>query len=168
MEHSEGLSVQEASDQLGINEARVRALIKAGGLDANKIGGRWLVDPASVRRRLSASPGRGRPWKPEHVWDRLLALEGDPDHKVLSLVASDRPRSLKPWREARRLLDLVDKESASGLLARVRNRAEVRRLRAHPGIIKKILDDPRIVLSGASASAHHDLGLSAENEVDGY
>lgn len=65
------MSVAEAAASLGVSSARVRQRIDDGSLVAEKVGGRWLVD-------LSVVPGsksRGRPVKPELVWDAIRQVD---------------------------------------------------------------------------------------------
>ena len=48
------LSVQEAADMLGVNRQRVHQLLDKGALEGYKVGGTWIVDKESVRKRLSS------------------------------------------------------------------------------------------------------------------
>lgn len=43
------ISVREASARLGWSPSRVRTAIRDGTLRAEKVGGRWHVDPSTVR-----------------------------------------------------------------------------------------------------------------------
>jgi excisionase family DNA binding protein len=56
-------TVDEAAAALDVSPRRVRALIAAGKLDAEKVGGVWLIDEASLARREDADVDRrgGRP-----------------------------------------------------------------------------------------------------------
>ena len=58
-------TVDEAARMLGVTQRRVRALIESGHLAAEKVGGIWLVDEASLKRRLSEGVDKrgGRPKK---------------------------------------------------------------------------------------------------------
>lgn len=55
------LSVAESAQILQVSSTRVRALIKAGGLPAVKVGRAWCVREEDVLGRLSKRPKRGRP-----------------------------------------------------------------------------------------------------------
>lgn len=55
------LTAKEAAGRLGISVPRVYQLIESGKLEAEKIGTLWLVDDASVARRLEEHPSAGRP-----------------------------------------------------------------------------------------------------------
>ncbi len=55
------VTVAEASSILGVSVGRVHQLIRSGALDAEKVGGIWLVDRNSIETRLSSVPAAGRP-----------------------------------------------------------------------------------------------------------
>lgn len=61
------MSVTEAAQRLGVNRARVHQLIKAGLLEAEKIGNTFVVSNASVEKRLASMPRGGRPRKTDSV-----------------------------------------------------------------------------------------------------
>lgn len=61
------MSVTEAAQRLGVNRARVHQLIKAGLLEAEKIGNTFVVSNASVEKRLESTPKGGRPRKTDSV-----------------------------------------------------------------------------------------------------
>ena len=48
------VSVQEAADLLGVNRQRVHQLLDGGKLEGAKVGGTWIVDRASVDRRMNS------------------------------------------------------------------------------------------------------------------
>lgn len=55
------LSVEEAARKLGVSGARVRALLKAGQLEGQKIGNTWAVAETSVAARVQSGSHPGRP-----------------------------------------------------------------------------------------------------------
>ena len=55
------LSVSEAASRLGVSDARVRALIGAGALQAVKVGRAWAVAESSVEQRVRDGARPGRP-----------------------------------------------------------------------------------------------------------
>jgi excisionase family DNA binding protein len=57
----DAVSPTEAAELLGVSRGRVSQMIKAGQLNANRVGTVTLVDASSVRERLNASPKSGRP-----------------------------------------------------------------------------------------------------------
>lgn len=71
------LSVADAARRLGISEQRTREMVRRNELRGRRIGNRtWLVDTASVRDRVQADVGRGRPWA-EHTVDAIIAALSD-------------------------------------------------------------------------------------------
>ena len=55
------LSVAESAERLGVSPARVRALIKAGQLPAEKNGRAWVLREEDVLQRVVSRPRAGRP-----------------------------------------------------------------------------------------------------------
>src|SRR4051794_5138358 len=86
------VDVAEAARQLDVDPSRVRALIAEGSLDATKIGGRWLVDSASVAARRRGAPGPGRRLAPYNAWALLVAASGEGWPKNLEAMARWRLR----------------------------------------------------------------------------
>ncbi len=150
-----GLSVAEAAEQLGVNEARARQLIGSGELDAVKLGGRWVVDPASVerRRRLAAPPGRQ--FSPQRALGLLMLAAGEP----------------APWldRVSRwKLIRELQRSGLANLAPRLKDRAEVLRLRAHPSSLARIAQESDVVLSGPSAAGELGLEILAPDLLEAY
>src|ERR1700761_6279709 len=58
------ISVPDAADALGLSPARVRLLAANGGLPAQKIGGRWLLERSGVEKRRARGSAGGRPVAP--------------------------------------------------------------------------------------------------------
>lgn len=61
-------TVAAAADELGLSEGRVRGLIEARVLVADKVAGRWLISPESVHARNNNQRRRGRPLNPSLLW----------------------------------------------------------------------------------------------------
>src|SRR3954452_5374425 len=76
MSFARGVSVREAASRLGVRRSWIHELIRAGALEADRVGSQLLVDPDSLRRRLAARPPSGRPLAPRQAW-ALLALATD-------------------------------------------------------------------------------------------
>jgi excisionase family DNA binding protein len=142
------VSVGDAADKLGVTPARVRALIGAGALDAEKIGNRWLVSRSSVERRLKGTHPSGRSFTPEHAWALLLQASGT-DHLIRTLTRPEQSR-LRQWLRRASILDLAP---------RLRTRADAQRLRGHSGDIAALSKEEVIVLSGVSIASlcHFDI-----------
>lgn len=64
-------SVADAAEELGLSKGRVRALIDARVLVADKVAGRWLVSPESVLACRNNQRRPGRPLAPSFLWDLI-------------------------------------------------------------------------------------------------
>lgn len=95
------LTVTAAAALLGVTPQRVRALIKAGILEAEKFGRDWQIDAESVERRKKAMEQKKREVKgmetivtvsvdyeypSEEFWQNVQA-HADSGHKVAKLIA---------------------------------------------------------------------------------
>jgi hypothetical protein len=149
------IPVSDAARELGVEEARVRALIAAGELAGEKIGGRWLVDAASVAARREAPAPGGRPFAPSNAWIVLRLASGAEPGEAVPQVVSRLRRSLRL-------------EGLEGLAPRLRRRAHASWWRAHPGELSYLRSDPRLLATGISASGELGLELAGGAEADAY
>ncbi len=149
------ISVPDAADALGLSPARVRLLAANGGLPAQKIGGRWLVERGGVEKRRSRGSAGGRPFAPRNAWAVLSLASGEEAGQIDSVTRS-------------RLRRLLSFDGLSSLALRLERRAEVRHYSGHPGEIRYILADKKLVASGVSAAREIGLDLLSGNEADGY
>jgi excisionase family DNA binding protein len=149
-------SVSDAASRLSVSAARVRALIDAAELDAEKIGGRWLLDAGSVERRLGHGGGRGRPFEPHNAWS------------VIFLASGLQPDWISSSSQAWRLRQQLAAHGVDGLGRRLRRRANVGYYRCHPGELAYLRNEKGLVLSGASAASASGLDLVAGQELDAY
>ena len=148
------LSVPEVAARLGVNHSRVRAMIAAGLLDAARIGNRWVVSASSVERRQRGSFRAGRPFSPRRAWGLLLLTSG----LRPAWLSPPEVSRLRGWLKADRLRDLVP---------RLRTRAIVHTLRAHPSELRRLT--PAVVLAGASAAPGYNVDLVPSGDLlDGY
>jgi Helix-turn-helix domain len=149
------VSVPDAADALGLSPARVRLLAANGGLPAQKIGGRWVVERSGVEKRRSRGSAGGRPFAARNAW------------AVLGLASGEEVAGVNP--EVRsRLRRALALEGIGALALRLERRAEVHRYSGHPGEISYLLADKRLVVSGISAARAVGLDVLAGNEADGY
>lgn len=140
------VSVAEAAEALGVSRRRVRALAEAGELPARRVGRAWVIE---LDPRLPSRPP-GRRLSARSAW-AVLGL----GHEALSRSERQRARERQE-----RLADLPPQ-------ALVR-RADVHRLVAHPAALRRLEDDPRIVLGGVSAAGHHGADVIAVGRLEGY
>ncbi|WP_139651737.1 helix-turn-helix domain-containing protein [Raoultibacter phocaeensis] len=54
-------TVKDTACELGVTEARVRAMLSSGILEGEKVGRMWFVYERSVQRRKALNPHAGRP-----------------------------------------------------------------------------------------------------------
>ena len=150
------LSVSEAAELLEVSSPRVRAMIAAGILDAAKVGGRWVVSAQSVEKRREADVHPGRLLSPRRAWGLLL------------LASGVRPDWLDPS-EVSRLRSRLRETHIEALAPRLRKRAVVHRLRAHPSDLRRIAEEPKVVRAGISAATDyvHDISPAAD-VIDAY
>lgn len=149
------VSIPEAARLMQLSPGRVHALVAGGGMPAVKVGGRWLIERSEVERRRRAEGLRGRPFAPHNAWALLRLASGE---DVPALDPSVRSR-------LRKALAI---EGLEQLAPRLVRRGESRQFAAHRGEIPYLLEDPRLVASGASAAAAHGIDLVPGQEADGY
>lgn len=149
------ISVAEAASQLGVNQARVRAMIAAGLLDAERVGGRWLIDPDSVDRRKYVARSAGRSFSPNQAWGLLM------------VAAGESPDWLSAW-DLSRARGRLRRQGLLALAHRLGKRAALYRLRAHPSDVERILTEKSLVLAGISAADRHGISLVAPGYAEFY
>lgn len=148
------ISAADVARRLGVNEARVRALIERGALPGRKLANRWLVPLQALQSSGIAARIAGRPFSPENAWGLLFLATGRPA-EWLSPVERSRLRA--------RL-----KSPKFPPASRFRRRASVNYLRGDERALPKIAADDRFVRSGVSAAEDHDVDLIAPGVVEGY
>jgi excisionase family DNA binding protein len=149
------ISVAEAASQLGVNQARVRAMIAAGLLAAERVGGRWLIDPDSVDRRKYVARSAGRPFSPNQAWGLLM------------VAAGESPDWLSAW-DLSRARGRLRRQGLLALAPRLGKRAALYRLRAHPSDLVRILAEKSLVLAGISAAGRHGISLVVPGYAEFY
>jgi excisionase family DNA binding protein len=150
------LSVSAAAEELGVNPSRVRALISAGALEAEKIGGVWLIERTSVAGRTREQAAAGRPLSPINAWALLLAASGVQLPSELGAAAR--------WRVRRAL----ESYGLGALRPRLARRAESSAYWTLPGELRAMRDRDDLVLSGAAAAGAYRLGLVGSDVIDAY
>lgn len=149
------LGSSEAAEAIGVSSGRVRQLAASGSLRGEKVGASWVFRERDVEDFVLRRRPRGRPLSAAVAWATLAEIAGRdtsgfPDY-VRTRARRHAQRSLRelqPW---------------------LRNRAEERRLCAHPSAVDALREDPRVVLGGDSAAANHgSLLVSPEGAVTLY
>jgi excisionase family DNA binding protein len=161
------LSVHEAADTLGVSMERVRQMIYAGQLTARRSSAGWLI-PADAVAERSRNVHNGRPPEPRTAWSAIALL-------AAAMVRASQPASdcgisvaeVVPDRKLRhrvlRLLasmpdPVIDVEPWCRLLSA---RGQVRHLWAHPGVLDRLANDPKVSRGGAEAIPPGHDGLTA-------
>lgn len=166
------MSVSEAAEALDITPVRVRQLIDAGKLKADRVGKQWVLEEMEVQR-YRRSP-RGRPSSPSSAWGYLLYLDErsrweqfeDELLQCRSLPPAN-PRMFQRWQSwADQLVRHSPGEDAIiSLLAKVDSRAERCLFAADRADIPDLRSDPRLMLTGVS---HPASTLLSNSEVEAY
>ncbi len=151
----EYVSVAEAARALGLSDRRIRALIGAGALAAQHVGGRWLVSRADVERRALHRGRPGRPLGQRNAWALVARLSG-----------AEWPE-LSPWARSR-LKQRLAKRSLLSLAEELRDRAEPHLFRGDERVLERLRHDSDIILSGAGAAAEYGLDIRAPGLVEAY
>lgn len=138
------LSVAEAASRLGVDDSRVRLMLRQGLLPGRRLGRQWLVPSEEVARLSSQHRRAGRPMAPARAWG-LLDLLDSGSAPWLSPVARSQTVQL--------LHRLVDAD-ADRWRAALRARSDVLRCRAHPAAVRQLMGQrPDVALVAGEAEA---------------
>lgn len=148
------ISTADAAERLGVHVATVRRRAAKGELGARKVAGIWMIESGDIASAAAGSRGHGRPISARSAWAILHYLSGvEPQH----LSRSERQR-------ARVRASHADELSPGDLAGR----AQVHHLRGPRGAARHLLEDPRVVRSGASVAGEAGLDLIALDAFEGY
>ena len=137
MQTTNGMTVAEVADRLGITRASIHDLLRSGQLNSSGHAGRMLlVDRSSVERLAAAGTRRGRAWTARTAWAALALLSGQNP----TWISSSEKSRLKS-----RLRDL----NADAVCILARNKDKTIRFRATPDGLAALTD--HLIASGASA-----------------
>jgi excisionase family DNA binding protein len=136
------LSTSEAARRLEVSDHRVRALIAAGALNAERFAGRWAVDEQSLAMLAARTRKTGhRPMAARVAWGAAALADGE---SCAWLTSSERSR-------LKRLM-----ETGAGFdawLARLARRASnTLGFRVHDQNLEKFVEDRRVKSSWHSSS----------------
>ena len=155
------VTTKEAAQQLGVAQNRVRALISAGTLRAERMGAQWLVDSDSLARHteLMKAGATTRSLSTRVAWSAAALCDGAGDN----LSAAERYRLRK--RLARR------REGDTVALVRrwlSRRADEVVRYRIGSEDIAELLATDGVVATGVSAIERYGLAMATGGSADAY
>lgn len=157
------ISVRQASDRLGLDESRVRQLLRSGQLAGRTVAGRWLVrDEDVVRLRQQSNPS-GRPMAPARAWALLRMLDSGDLHDAHA-AALLPPSALSQVRSLARSGELTT-AGADRWRSLLRARADVYACVGHPAAVRRAVDHPAGRRAGAKTAAHMGADLVVVDEV---
>lgn len=147
--------VSDAALRLGVSEQRVRAMICAGRIEAEKAAGTWWIPAVSLARlEISQRPG-GRPLNSASAWALLLLASGEPVKWTSSKVR---------WR----MEGALKEHGLVGAFGKLGNRATCHAYEAHAAELRRLASSSDLMLGGVSAAGTHRLGLQGGDEVEAY
>ena len=139
---SDLLSVGEAASQLRVSRRRVEDLIARGVLPADRVGNQWVISSGSLRAFAhNQLREAGRPLSQSSAWRLIRILE---DGRAVAPVALDRQRR------------------------RLRARADHVEAYVHPGLVRRVRGDDRVVLGGRDAAQDLGAPVDPSDSVDIY
>lgn len=147
--------VSDAAHILDVHPSRVRAMVKAGQLEAEKLAGRWFINRSSLEQRSAVGSPDGRPLSPANAWALLCIASGNRADWVDKSVQS-------------RLRGHLRRRSWEELVPRLRSRANAQRLRAHPAAIDRLASEAGVVLSGVSVASQYGIDIMPSDELEAY
>jgi hypothetical protein len=147
--------VSDAARRLGVSEQRVRAMISAGVIEAEKAAGAWWI-PAESLARLAASPRHGgRPLSPASTW-------------ALLLLASNEPAEWASPKLRRHVIQALKEQGLVEAFGKLGRRAVRHAYEAHTGELRRLADSEDLMLGGVSSAGTYRLGLLGGGEVEAY
>ncbi|HEX4116327.1 MAG TPA: helix-turn-helix domain-containing protein [Solirubrobacteraceae bacterium] len=147
--------VSDAALRLGVSEQRVRAMISAGSIEAEKVAGAWLIPVRSLARLTTSHRQGGRPFSDVSAWALLLLASGEAVDWASPRVGS-------------RVAAAVNDHGLSGAFGKLRRRAARHVYEAHVAELPRIVGSTDLMLGGVSAAGAHKLGLQGGNDLEAY
>jgi hypothetical protein len=147
--------VSDAAQRLGVSEQRVRAMISAGLIEAEKIAGAWLIPATSLARLAASHRQGGRPLSAASAW-------------ALLLLASDESVEWTSSRMRSRMAAALDDHGLDGAFGKLGRRATRHTYEAHVAELPRLADSTDLMLGGVSAAGAHKLGLQGGDELEAY
>jgi hypothetical protein len=149
------LPVSDTAQRLGVSEQRVRAMIGAGSIEAEKVAGAWLIPAASVARLVASHREGGRPLSAASAWALLLLASGEPVGWASSKVRS-------------RMAGALEEHGLDGAFGKLGRRAARHVYEAHVAELSRLADSADLMLGGVSAASAYKLGLQGGDELEAY
>ncbi len=153
------ITTTEAARRLAISPQRLRQLIIANEIHAERHGRMWAIDPASVEEySRHRRPTAGRSLSTRMVWAALLSdLGTDVDDEVIEAFGLGRT-------EQARLRALRDRD-ANEWRWLARRRARVQRFETFGTYLDRVEHHDGVLRTGMSALADHAVDLAAHQRT---
>ena len=148
------VNVQEAARQLGVSPRRVRRMLADDLVAGVRIGRAWALEQRHLDRFKNHRASIGRPWSALSAWAVLAAADGH--DSVLAPV--DRSRAHHR----------LSGEGLLGVVNRLGARAQRQDFYGHPSVLRRLANEPSLVLSGVSAAAEHRADVLASDFLEAY
>ena len=148
------IDVKEASRRLGLDESRVRQLLRAGSLRGRRVGNSWVVLAEDLGRLEQNRPRAGRPLVARRAWAALDLLDSG-----RAAWLSDSARS-----QVRSHLARLEEPEPAVWLSLLRSRSDVIHALAHPAALKRLADVDSALCAGASEAVQRGFDLIALGE----
>lgn len=152
------IEVKEASRRLGINDSRVRQLLRAGELRGRHVGNSWLILADDVARLERRDRRPGRPLAPKRAWAMIDLLEGGG-----ATWLSDSARS-----QVRNRLANLGEPGPNEWIALLRGRCRVLEVVGHPAALDRLSRADGVRVAGAVAGRGLDLVALADPVLECY
>lgn len=145
------IDVKEASRRLGVNDSRVRQLLRAGDLRGRRLGNSWLIRAEDLAQFQRSVRRPGRPLAPKRAWALLDLLDGG---GAVWLQASARS-------QVRRYLSEWVAPEPDDWRAALRGRSRVLEVVAHPAAIDRMRRVDSVWVAGPGAAVGRGFDLVA-------
>lgn len=152
------IEVKEASRRLGINDSRVRQLLRAGDLRGRHVGNSWLILADDVARLERSDRRPGRPLAPKRAWAVIDLLESGGASWL-----SDSARS-----QVRNRLANLDEPGPNEWIALLRGRSRVVEVVGHPAALDRLRQADGVRVAGAVGGRGLDLVALADPVLECY
>lgn len=149
------LSVAEAAKVLGVDQSRVRQMLRSGALAGRHVGRAWVVPADAVALAGEHRSGSGRPLSPQRAWGLLDLLDGG-NAPWLDRSARSRVRA--------QLRGLAGADAAvwrDALRARERRQP----VRAHRAALSRLAESAEVWPAGPAAASQAGADLVAPGAI---
>lgn len=152
------VSVAEAARALGVDDSRVRQMLRSGSLAGRHVGRAWVVPTDSIAELTEHRPGSGRPLAPKRAWALLDLLDGG------SAPWLDRYARSKVRAQLRNLAGSEPNVWRDALRAREKRQ----QVQAHRAALKRLAHSDDVWPAGPAAASQAGADLVALGALPEY